>query len=143
LPQFDAGSVVEGLECTLQPYSDFTGTIKEPNDQQVASFFKGLRDVAKEVRGQIPDDLDQDDANSVLDALNSMDIDVTVRFADEVAVIYSALCSGHPTKRQILAVPPRRRQAFYNWLQSEVMNPEAGGGAGSPAPATPQPSLAG
>ena len=39
--------------------------------------------------------------------------------------LHADLCSGQPSKEQILTVPMRRRQMFYQWLQAEVMSPEA------------------
>ena len=55
---------------------------------------------------------------------------MVVKLMHDMAETYSALCSGFPSTEEILALPMRRRQGFYTWLMNEVMNPEAGPGAG-------------
>jgi hypothetical protein len=141
MPQFDAAGIVEGLECKLKPYADFDGMIPEPSDKQVGEFFAGLRKVMAEAReklgGQVIDPADPDQAAEVLDSLDPGDF---TRVTGEMAALHAALCSGTPTKAQILAVPLRRRLLFYNWLQGEVMSPEVaapgGNGQGRPRRAT-------
>ena len=50
-----------------------------------------------------------------------------------MAGIAAGLCSGEPSKDDILRLPPRIRAMFLAWLQREVMSPEAAPGGGSSA----------
>jgi hypothetical protein len=127
MPQFDASGVVEGLECKLKPYADFDGLIPEPTDQQIGEFLAGLKKVMKEARDKLglAEEIDVTDTEAMAKALDELDPEEFVRVADEMAGLHAALCSDTPSKAQILAVPMRRRMLFFNWLQSEVMNPEA------------------
>jgi len=66
----------------------------------------------------------------VLDALDDLDPEDVVSLMGKMAGLYADLCSGDPSKAQIMALPLRVRQQFFTWLQTEVMSPEAGPGAG-------------
>jgi hypothetical protein len=127
MPQFDASGVVEGLECRLKPYADFDGLIPEPTDKQIGEFLAGMKRIMKEARDKLglAEEIDVTDPDAMAKALDDLDPDEFVRVADEMAGIHAALCNDTPSKAQILAVPLRRRMLFFNWLQSEVMSPEA------------------
>lgn len=132
MPQFDAGSVVEPLECKLKPYTDFDDAIPEPSDKQVGVFLRGLREIMADARELSGADLTAGtDPNEVVKALDVLDPEKFVEITSRWAALYADLCSGRPSKAQILAVPLRRRQLFYAWLQEEVLSPEAGPGAGN------------
>ena len=127
MPQFDAFGVVEGLECKLKPYADFDGVIPEPSDRQIAEFLKGLKTLmssALKTMG-VEDGTDVTDPDQVMRALDDLEPDKFVEVMDGMAGLHADLCSGQPSKEQILTVPMRRRQMFYQWLQAEVMSPEA------------------
>ena len=145
MPQFDAQSIVEPLRCRLLPFADFDGVIPEPSDIQVGVFLAGLKRVltaANEKLGQAKE-IDVTDREQMMAAIEALEPDDFVQVADEMAALHAALCGeelgpdgtvtvpGKPSKAQILSVPLRRRNAFYNWLQTEVLNPEAGTGAGN------------
>ena len=74
--------------------------------------------------------MDPDNPASVMDALDDLDPEDVVSLMGKMAGLYADLCSGDPSKAQILALPMRVRQQFFAWLQTEVMSPEAGPGAG-------------
>lgn len=137
MPAFDAGSTVEELDwdfTTLNGYPDGTakGTIKEPSDKMIGRFLDGLRNL------MLGSDLGAaakigEDANAeeILSALNDLTGDALVEVMDKSAGLYAALCSGHPTKKQLTDLPLRVRVIFYEWLMSEVVRPEARTPAGN------------
>ena len=133
MPQFDAADVVEPLECKLVPYADFNEVIPEPSDQQVGEFLAALKKLMAEANEKLgaSKDVDITDREQVTAAIESLEPADFVKVADDMAALHAALCSGRPSKAQILSVPLRKRNAFYNWLQGEVLNPEAGTGAGN------------
>jgi hypothetical protein len=133
MPQFDAAGVVEGLECRLTPYADFDDVIPEPSDKQVAEFLTGLKRVMAEAREKVAAraPVDVNNAEQVAKALDDLEPQEFVDTAVTMAELHAALCSGTPSKAQILKVPIRRRGLFYQWLQNEVLSPEAAPGAGN------------
>jgi hypothetical protein len=137
LPAFSAESVVEALDYSFLPYTDARGTIREPTDQQIAAFLTGVKKVVKESEDKLPSGVDPADPSSVMAALDDLDPEDMVSLMGKMAALYADLCSGDPSKAQILALPMRVRQQFFTWLQTEVMSPEAGPGAGK-AQARPQ-----
>lgn len=140
MPQFDASGIVEALKCTLTPYADFDDVIPEPSDKQVGEFLTGLRRVMAQARDKLAaqGDVDVTDAAQVAKAIDELEPQEFVATAAELAALHAALCSGTPSKAQILKVPIRRRVHFYSWLQGEVLSPEAAPAGGS-TPATRPP----
>jgi hypothetical protein len=132
LAGFDAASVVEPLDYTLKPHVDRAGTIREPTDQQIAAYLAGVKKLIKDFRGQLPDEMlaGSTDVGAMLTAVEDLDADITVKFNDEMAGLAADLCSGEPSKDDILSLPPRIRAMFLAWLQREVMSPEAAPGGG-------------
>jgi hypothetical protein len=139
MPQFDASGIVEGLECKLKPYADFEDVIPEPSDRQIGEFLKGLKTLMSSALTTmgIEGEVDATNPEQVMRALDDLEPDKFVEVMDAMAGLHAALCGeetgadgnvtkpGRPSKAQILAVPMRRRQMFYQWLQTEVMSPEA------------------
>jgi hypothetical protein len=131
---FDAASVVEPLDYSLRPHVDKAGTIREPNDRQIADYLAGYQRMVKDYRGQLPDALvagGSPDIGAVLDATAELDTEVVLRLNTEVAALVAALCSNDPSRDDILGLPPRIRAMFCAWVQKEVMSPEAAPGGGS------------
>ena len=122
--------MVEALDYSFLPYTDAKGTIREPTDKQIASFLTGVKKVVKESEDKLPSTVDAADPSSVMEALDDLDPEDMVSLLGKMAGLYADLCSGDPSKAQILALPMRVRQQFFAWLQTEVMSPEAGPGAG-------------
>ncbi|HEY2638445.1 MAG TPA: hypothetical protein VGI66_00990 [Streptosporangiaceae bacterium] len=132
MPKFDAGAVVETLEYTFMPFAKVMGEIPEPSDVTIGEFLADIKKVmeaAQEAAGL--SEVDQDDAQQVLDALNNLDPGVFVDVMAQMAEIYAKLCSNRPSKSDLLLVPMRARMRFYAWLQQEVVNPEAVPAAGN------------
>lgn len=130
---FDAASVVEPLDYTLRPHVDKAGTIREPNDRQIADYLGGYQKLIRDYRGQLPDQLVagvSPDIGAVLDAATELDTEVVLKLNADVAALVAALCSNDPSKDDILGLPPRIRGMFCSWVQKEVMSPEAAPGGG-------------
>ena len=155
---FDAGGVVEALDyafdtckkehdgpCWRGPESGSRpakctvfvpgchGVITEPNDKQIAAYLAGVQKLVRDFRGKLPDAMiaGSGDVGAMLTAVEALDPKVAVKFNEELAALAAALCSGEPTKDDILGLPPRVRGKFLAWLGGEVMNPEAASGGGS------------
>ena len=128
---FNAGTVVEALEWTFEPFVHASGVIREPNDEQIKAYLADVKKMGEEIRAKIPDAPDGTDPASLMAALEDLDLDSVAALTEKMAGIISALCSGEPNRETILALPPRRRTMFYGWLQAEVMSPEAAPGGGS------------
>lgn len=144
MPGFNAGSVVEPLDYDFNPYIKAEGVIKEPTDKQIGGLLASIKDLGKKITADAGiDGLNTEDPFAVMLALENLDPDVFVTVMGDMAATFSELCSGHPTKTQILGLPLRVRMGFYTWLMSEVINPEASTGAGSGATPTPMPAAAG
>ena len=79
---------------------------------------------------EIPDGCRRRTPQALLDAMDELDPELVVSLMAQMAQVYADLCSDYPGKDQILGLPMRHRQLFFTWLQSEVMSPEAGPGAG-------------
>lgn len=132
---FDAATVVEPLDYTFEPHvKGVKGTIREPNDRQIADFLTGVKEIVKTLQAKLPEGFQasQDtDITSLMAAVDDLDPEVIVEFHAKMASLFAMLCSGEPSRENILKLPIRIRTVFYGWLQQEVMNPEAAPGAGS------------
>jgi hypothetical protein len=128
---FNAASVVEALDWTFEPFVHASGVIKEPNDDQIAQYLADLKAIGTEIKDKVPDAPDASDPVGLMAALDDLDLESVSALTGRMAGIYAALCSGEPSREQILALPPRRRTMFYGWLQAEVMSPEAAPGGGN------------
>jgi hypothetical protein len=131
LPGFVADGVVEALDWDFKPYVKASGTIPEPTDKQIAAFLTGLKTVFKEAEKDLPKDLDLEDPGVLLGAIDNLDPEVQITAMGKIAAVYAALCSDTPTEEQISQLPMRVRTIFFNWLQQEVMAPEAATGGGN------------
>jgi hypothetical protein len=150
MPAFDASAVVESLDW------DFTGklpgegnkrvpgwpkelysakgVITEPSDAAIGAFLDGLKQLYQEAqKSGLPTDGGDVTAEQMLEAVSGLTGDKFVEFMAGTAELFAGLCGGHPTKAQLLLLPMRVRVKFYAWLQQEVVNPEAGTGAGTEA----------
>jgi len=131
MPAFDAGTVAEPLDFTFEPFvKGCHGTIREPSDKQIGKFLSEIKALVAKVDKEVPGGVTGDDPQALIQASENLDPEAVVSLMSSMARVYTDLCSGSPSAEQILGLPIRRRQGFYNWLQSEVMSPEAGPGAG-------------
>jgi hypothetical protein len=133
MPGFNAATVVEPLDYRLEPFVQKHGRIKEPSDRQIADFLEGLKGAMKLADEALPgaETLDTEaDPAAMLAVLDQLSGDALVRVLDELTGLYATLCSGDPSKEDLLALPLRHRTAFFGWLMGEVVSPEGGTAAG-------------
>jgi hypothetical protein len=136
MPSFDAGSVVEPIHLRLLPYADFDADVREPSDKQLGEFLAGLKRLMRGGMASmgVTGEVDTRDPEATIRALDELEPEKFVEVMSELADLHSKLCSGKPTKAQILAVPVPRRMLLFAFLQGEVMSPE-------PVPADGGPQL--
>jgi hypothetical protein len=149
---FNAGDVVESLEWdfrgidpkTGRPHpgwprelSTAHGTVKEPSDQAITTFLEDMRNLSTDAARldanaqKIIKDLGDADPDTIAAALKDLPVGSMMTMMAGMSETFSKLCGGHPTPKQILALPMRVRVAFFNWIQKEVVSPEAGSGGGT------------
>lgn len=133
---FDAGTVVSPLDFTLRPYVDFNGRVPEPSDDQIAEFLNAAKDIMVAAQKDLNLEVDPRDNVAMLAALEKLDPTVVLTTMKSMAEAYATLCSGKPSVKQLMGLPMRVRIKFFEWLRDEVINPEAGPGAGT-APVIP------
>lgn len=124
MAHFSAATVAEGLEYDFSPHVKASGTVPEPTDEQIGTFLDEVQKVMTEAQDMVPD-LDTEDPASIIDAMNHLKADEFVAVTAKMSGVYARLCSNHPTEKQIQALPLRVRRLFFEWLQQQVMNPEA------------------
>jgi hypothetical protein len=133
MPKFDAGEVYSALDY------DFTkagvpdkGRVPEPTDAMIGKFLSGLKSLVESIQDSAHlGEVDTDNPLAVLEALNSLDAETFVDALQKMAEHYAELTRGQPSLETLLALPLRVRQAFYAWIQTEVISPEAAPGATS------------
>lgn len=140
---FTAEGVVDALDFDFRPYVNAHGTIAEPTDAQIGQFLKDVREIIKSSQGELPAEVAGDDPVALLKALDELEPDQVVKMMSRMAGAYAGLCGGTPTQQEIADLPMRVRQIFFNWLQAEVMAPEAGSAAGNVRALSPRSSRAG
>lgn len=128
---FKAEGVVEALDFDLRPFVQAHGTIPEPTDRQIAAFMAGVKDTFQAAQKDLPEGVDLEDPVSMLGALDDLDPEIQIRAMNKLNEVYAELCSDTPTAEQIGQLPMRIRTVFFNWLQQEVMAPEAVTGGGN------------
>jgi hypothetical protein len=144
MAKFDAGSVVEPLEWTFEPFvPGAKGVVKEPNDAQITQYLRDIKAIAAEIKAKVPDAPDGNDPADLMSSLDDLDPEGIRELTGKMAGIVAALCSDDPSAETILALPPRRRTMFFGWLQQEVMSPEAAPGGGNAQVTTLRPAHAG
>lgn len=160
MPSFDAGAVVEALDYDFtgkkldgtpaagwpRALAKEAGTIAEPSDAAIGRFLDGLKKLYAEAQasGLAGAGLDESASPAeMLEALGSLTGDSFVKFMADTAALFAELCSGTPSAETLLLLPMRVRIRFYAWIQEEVVNPEAGPGAGTAVVRSLPPARAG
>jgi hypothetical protein len=130
---FDAATVVDPLDYTFEPHVASHGTIPEPTDDQIEAFTGAMQSLMKEVQAStdMPGMTGDEGPEKFLEALDSLDPAKIRAQMDQMADVYALLCSGKPTADEIRLLPQRIRNRFFQWISKEVLNPEAGPGAGT------------
>jgi len=134
MPAFDAGEGLEALDW------DFTGAgvqasgcIPEPSDKKIGAFLDGTAKLyeAAQKAGLTGVDTENATPEQMVAALGSLTGQAFEKFMADTAGLFAALCSNQPSKVQLLELPLRVRARFYEWVQREVVSPEAGPGGGN------------
>ena len=120
-----------------------TGTIPEPSDQKIGDFLDGLKALYTEAGEMLPSLQADASAEQMLEALSNVTGKQFVKLMADVAGLFSKLCTNQPSKAQLLALPMRYRVHFYAWVNDQVVNPEAGTGAGAAVVNMPRSAAAG
>jgi hypothetical protein len=134
---FNAATVVTPLDYDFRtpdnPKGKY-GVVKEPTDRQIADYMTGIKTLTKDLKEKLPDAFTTGgdvEITALFMAVDDLDPEVVIAFHQGMAGLFAELCSGEPSKADILEVPIRIRVMFYAWLQREVMSPEAAPGGGS------------
>jgi len=146
MPTFDAGTVVEALDWDFHAAGvKAKGTIPEPSDAAIGTFLDEVKTLYSKAQksGMAVDASEGLTPDQMLEALSAVTGDAYVEFMADLAGIFGKLCSDKPSKTNLLALPVRVRVKFYAWVQEEVVNPEAGTGAGTVALRSVPPAVAG
>jgi hypothetical protein len=127
LAAFDSGKVVEALDYSFEKHlgKGHKGTVREPNDRQIGDYLTAVKKLIESYKEKIPTDVDTSNPAELVLALDSLNPEEVIDFNEKMAGIYAALCSGEPSRDELLGLPMRIRTVFYGWLQQEVMSPEA------------------
>jgi hypothetical protein len=133
MPTFNAGAIAESLDWDFHDAGvKAKGTIPEPSDRAIGDFLDGLKALYEKARADgLAGEVADGSPDAILDALTSLTGDKFVMFMADVAGLFGELCGGKPDQVTLLKLPLRVRVAFYGWVQSEVVSPEAGPGAGT------------
>lgn len=119
------------------------GTIPEPSDKVIGDFLDGLKNLYAKTQETLPNLPEDASTEQMLEALSTVTGKQFVDLMAEVAGLFAKLCGNQPSKAQLLALPMRYRVHFYAWVNAEVVNPEAGTGAGAAVVNLPRSSAAG
>ena len=134
MPAFDAGTAVEALDWDFHAAGvKAKGIVPEPTDAAIGRFLDGLKKLYTQAQesGMATEVSGSATPEEMLDALSSLTGDIFVKFMADTAELFADLCSQKPSTAQLLQLPLRVRIKFYGWIQEEVVNPEAGPGAGN------------
>ena len=145
MPKFDAGALAEALEFDFRGAGvEAHGTIPEPTDARIGTYL----DEVKGAFAKLGDfaglaNINPEDPAAMMAALEKIDAGQFISVLDDVSKAAAKLCGGTPTLAQIRSLPLRVRQHFFNYLYSEIVNPEGGPGAGNVVAMSPRSAAAG
>jgi hypothetical protein len=125
MPGFVAEGVVERLDYDFRPYVNASGTIPEPTDKRIELFLKGIKQLYTDAKAATPAIEADASPAGLINALDMLDPEATVKVMTGMSEVYAELCGGTPTVDEINQLPMRVRTVFFAWLQGEVMAPEA------------------
>lgn len=134
MPKFDAGALASQLEFDFTGAGvDAKGIIPEPSDKLIGEYLDDIVESFQKLAklGDLAS-LDPTDPQALTAAMQAINGKEFVAALDDVAKAAAKLCGGTPSLAQIRKLPLRIRQHFFAYLQREVVNPEAGPGAGTP-----------
>lgn len=125
MAQFNAKDAVEPLDFDFSPYAEAKGTVPEPTDEQVATFYGDLgQQLEKALGPERVAGIDLTEPREVGRLFMSLTAEDHRAMYDQMLALHAAVCSNEPSVEQLGALPFRLRQAFYGMLQ-EWLRPEA------------------
>ena len=132
MTKFNAKDAVEPLDYDFTPYSDAKGTVAEPSDEQVATFYGAL---AAQLQESLPPErmegIDVTDPYDVSKLFLTLTGDEYKAMYDRLLELHVAVCSGAPSRDDLEALPYRLRRAWYGmvqgWLRPEASTPDTNG----------------
>ena len=137
MPTFDGSAVVDPMRFRIKPDDDYR-VIPEPSTLQVQAFMNAQATERERLRKELADLPKDEPLEATLERLGPEQVKAAVK---RNAQMYGDLCSGIPSAQELEALPHRIFAAFAAWVSEEILNPEAGSGAGN-AQVTTLPSAA-
>lgn len=127
--KFKVSEAVGALDVDLRcpgNQDGFHGLLPEPSQELVSEWQVGMAKLAEEYgfKG------DQDDVEAISEFLAELDSESFVEQAERVAELHADLFQNTPSQEQIMAMPPRYRQAFYGYITGEFSPGEGSRPAG-------------
>lgn len=121
--KFNAAQAVESLEYDFTAFGGPAGTIPEPSNKQVKTFFNTVRAISQGLRlddvaraGEL-DEAAQKDLAEFLAGLTDEQLEER---EDDIAQAVHDLCSGTPSAEEYKNLPYRVQGAFGAWLAGEL-----------------------
>lgn len=125
MPKFNAATAVEPLEYDFRPHVECDGTVPEPTDSQVASFYADLANSFRDALGpERVNGVDWTDPSDVGELYQSITAEDNLKLYDRQLDVHAAVCGGSPSREQLEALPFQLRRVFYGMVQ-EWLRPEA------------------
>jgi hypothetical protein len=124
MPKFDASSIeVIAYDFTSWGVNE-QGDVPEPSRDQVNKMMAIVQTAFRELGiGDEKDDLGTPEA--ITRAMKSIeDDDVFEQLTAKLIVAIADVCSGHPSKEALEALPYRIFMGFFGYLMGEIMSPE-------------------
>jgi hypothetical protein len=124
---FNAGSVVKPMDWDFSDFDGPKGTVPEPTDKQIATFYKELRDLSEKVarhRAGLTAESTPEDIAEAMAKLTPGDV-----FEEMLAgtrKVYAKACTNQPSEAVLKKLPARIQIAFFQWFQREL-RPEVSG----------------
>lgn len=139
---FDFSTSKVADEAAREILKDAKGTIAEPTQKMVDDYRKAMLRTVKdpELEKLVEVALSGRDVTKLPPAdlvrlMGEMPEDKLLKAMDGQHEHLIKICGGNPSKKQIMALPPRERAAFFGWLAGELFEDPTVPTAGS----TPSP----
>lgn len=119
---FDSSKAVEEMTYDFSAHGGPVGSIPEPSQGQVETFFERIEGAGKLVRSieTQAKKVDNDDDEAVEQFLENLPRDKIKAVQDEMSVWVADLCSNSPDVEAVRALPYRVFAAFTAWLSGEI-----------------------
>ena len=125
MPSFDPEAVVDPMRFRLKPDGEWR-VVPEPSSVQVQAFLNARRVELDRLQKELAGGEDE----TVEASVKRLSPQAAKAARKRSAKIYADLCSGCPSAEELEEAPHRVYGAFVEWITKEVLDPEAGTGAG-------------